>query len=270
MTGLGNAIALYGRYAAASVKSQLQYRASAVMTALGTLLITTSEFAAVWALFDRFGQVRGWRLSEIALFYGLISTTWALCDVIARGFDSFAETVKSGEFDRILLRPRSTVLQLLGQELTLRRVGRLVQGAAVLGYAFAAGTIDWTLGRAVLLVAAIACGVCAFLGIVMLQAASAFWTVESLEVWNSFTYGGLTMGRYPLAIYRPWFRALFTYVFPIGCVTCFPGVAILGRADPLGAPPIVGWVAPLAGPVFLAACLQVWRFGVRHYRSTGS
>ena len=124
--------------------------------------------------------------------------------------------------------------------------------------------------RAVLLVAAIACGICVFLGILVLQATSAFWTVESLEVWSSVTYGGLTTGQYPLAIYRSWFRALFTYVFPIGCAVYFPGVAILGRADPLGTPPIVGWLAPLAGPVFLVACLQVWRVGVRHYRSTGS
>jgi len=29
-------------------------------------------------------------------------------------------------------------------------------------------------------------------------------------------------------------------------------------------------IAPLVGPVFLALCLQVWRIGVRHYRSTGS
>jgi ABC-2 type transport system permease protein len=47
-------------------------------------------------------------------------------------------------------------------------------------------------------------------------------------------------------------------------------VAILGRADPLGAPAFVGWIAPLAGPVFLILSLQVWRIGVRHYRSTGS
>jgi viologen exporter family transport system permease protein len=270
MTRLGDAIRLYGRYAAASVKSQLQYRASAVMTALGVFLITTSEFIAVWALFDRFGHVRGWTLPEVALFYGVISITWALCDAISRGFDNFAQIVKSGEFDRVLLRPRSTVLQLLGQELTLRRFGRLVQGIAVLGYAFAAGTIAWTIGRAVLLVVAIACGICVFLGILVLQATSAFWTVESLEVWSSVTYGGLTAGQYPLAIYRSWLRDLFIFVFPIGCATYFPGVAILGRADPLGTPPIVGWLAPLAGPVFLAACLQVWRIGVRHYRSTGS
>jgi ABC-type uncharacterized transport system permease subunit len=33
---------------------------------------------------------------------------------------------------------------------------------------------------------------------------------------------------------------------------------------------IVGWLAPLAGPAFLIACLQVWRLGVRRYQSTGS
>jgi viologen exporter family transport system permease protein len=265
-----DALRLYRHYIAVSIRSQLQYRATVVMTSIGVLLITASEFVAIWALFARFGQIRGWTLPEIALFYGMISIIWALCDAIGRGFDAFAAMIKAGDFDRILLRPRSTVLQLLGQELTLRRVGRLIQGICVLGYAAWAGTIDWTVGRVVLLVASIGCGVCAFLGIVVLQATSAFWTVEGLEVWNAFTYGGVTMNQYPLAIYRSWFRDLFTYAIPLGCVSYLPGIAILGRADPLGTPAFVGWIAPLAGPVFLIACLQVWRIGVRHYRSTGS
>jgi ABC-2 type transport system permease protein len=270
MTTLLNALRLYGRYMRVSVRSQLQYRASFVMTMFGTLLITASEFITIWALFDRFGQIRGWRLPEIALLYGMISISWALCDAIGRGFDVFGTMVKAGDFDRILLRPRSTVLQLLGQDLILRRFGRLLQGAAVLGYAIAGGSIDWTVGRAALLVASIGCGACVFLGILMMQATTAFWTIESLEVWNAFTYGGLTMSQYPLAIYRSWFRQLFTYAVPLGCVNYYPGLAILGRVDPLGAPAYVGWIAPLAGPAFLLVSLQVWRFGVRHYRSTGS
>jgi ABC-2 type transport system permease protein len=261
---------MYAHYVRASLRGQLLYRASFVMSTIGTFFVTASEFVAVWALFDRFGQVRGWTLPEVALFYGMISITWALCDAMGRGFDLFGTMIKEGNFDRLLLRPRSTVLQLLGQELTLRRVGRLIQGVLVLGYAASAGTIDWTLARVVLLVASIACGVCAFLGVVVLQATSAFWTVDSLEVWSAFTYGGVTMSQYPIAIYRSWFRDLFTYVIPLGCVNYLPGVAILGRADPLGAPAFVGWIAPLAGPVFLLLCLQVWRIGVRHYRSTGS
>ncbi|HEX2686585.1 MAG TPA: ABC-2 family transporter protein, partial [Kofleriaceae bacterium] len=138
------AFRLYLHYAVVSLKSQLAYRASVVMATIGAFLITASEFIAVWALFDRFGQIRGWTLPEIALFYGLISIIWAVCDSFARGFDTFGTMLKEGGFDRLLLRPRSTVLQLMGQELTVRRVGRLLQGAIVLGYAAGAGSIDWT------------------------------------------------------------------------------------------------------------------------------
>lgn len=267
---LRDAFALYRRYAWASLRSQLASATALAVTTIGTLLITAAEFAAMWGLFLRFGQVRGWRLPEVGLLYGLIAITWSLADAVSRGLDSFGQLVKTGDFDRILLRPRSTILQLLGEELTLRRVGRLAQGVAVFGWAIAAGDISWTLGRIALVPLAIGSGICVFLGLLVLQATSAFWTVETLEVWSAFTYGGVTMSQYPLPIYRAWFRALFTYVIPLGAVLYYPGVAILGRPDPLGAPAWAGWLTPLAGPAFLAACLQVWGIGVRHYRSTGS
>lgn len=263
------ALGLYLRYARLSIRSQLVYRASFVMSMLGAAVITAVEFVAMWALFERFGQLRGWVLPQIALLYGMVSIEFALCDAIGSGFEEFATLIRDGGFDRLLVRPRSTVLQLLGQDLVLRRGGRLLQGSAVLGYALTTGAVETSPAHVLLLVATLACGVCAFLGVVVLQATSAFWTVDALEVWNVFTYGGVKLGQYPLAIYRSWFRALFTFVIPLGCVTYFPGLVLLGRVDPLGTPAIVGWLAPLAGPVFLAITLQVWKIGVRHYRSTG-
>ncbi|MEE2831463.1 MAG: ABC-2 family transporter protein [Candidatus Latescibacterota bacterium] len=47
-----------------------------------------------------------------------------LIDATSRGFSSFETMVKSGDFDRLLLRPHSAALQLAGQELSLLRVGR--------------------------------------------------------------------------------------------------------------------------------------------------
>jgi ABC-2 type transport system permease protein len=265
-----NGVRLYLRYAGVSLRSQLQYRASTLMQSIGAFLITGIEILAIWALFDRFGHVRGWTLPEVALFYGMISVSFALCDAIGRGFDVFGTLVKEGEVDRLLVRPRSPVLQLLGHELTIRRIGRFAQGAAVLAYALASLDIAWSVPKLLLLAGAIACAVCAFLGLLVLQATSAFWTTETLEVWSAFTYGGVTMSQYPLSIYRSWFRGLFTYVIPLGCVSYLPGIAILGRPDPLGTPVVAQWLAPLAGPAFLLLALAVWRVGLRHYRSTGS
>jgi ABC-2 type transport system permease protein len=265
-----HAIRLYGRYASISLRAQMEYRASFAMQAAGQFLVTGIEFLGMWALFSRFGHIRGWTLGEVAFFYGLISITWSMADALSRGFDVFGSTVKSGDFDRLLLRPRSTVLQLFGYELTLRRAGRFAQGVAVLVFAIATLEIDWSVARIVLFALTVTGGVCLFIGLLILEATSAFWTTESLEVWNAFTYGGVTMSQYPLEIYRPWFRRFFLFAIPIGCINYLPGVAILGRPDPLGTPVVLQWMAPLAGPIFLWICLRVWAFGVRRYQSTGS
>jgi ABC-2 type transport system permease protein len=243
----------------------MQYRASFILQSIGAFLITGFEFIAVWMLFDRFGQLRGWSLAEVALLYGVISVTFAIADAIGRGFDQFAVMVKAGDFDRLLLRPRSTVLQLLGQELTLRRVGRFLQGLVILIYAIVVLQVDWDLARMLLLIMSIACGICLFLGLLVMQATSAFWTTESLEVWNAFTYGGVFMSQYPLTIYRAWFARFFTFVIPLACINYLPMTAILRRNTSAWC-----WLAPLAGLWFLLFSLQLWKFGVRHYRSTGS
>jgi ABC-2 type transport system permease protein len=47
------------------------------------------------------------------------------------------------------------------------------------------------------------------------------------------------------------------------------GLILLGREGP-AAMRIFGWLSPALGLVFLLVALRVWRFGVRHYRSTGS
>jgi ABC-2 type transport system permease protein len=75
-----------------------------------------------------------------------------------------------------------------------------------------------------------------FLGLVVLQATLAFWTVESLEVANTLTYGGVYAAQYPIEIYSKWLREFFTFVVPLSCVAYFPIVGILGIDDPLGAP----------------------------------
>src|SRR5688572_15803297 len=118
---------LYFRYIGISIRSQLQYRVSFILQSVGHCAMTAIEFLGVWALFHRFGALRGWSLPEAAMFYGMISITFSIADAFARGFDLFGNMIKTGDFDRLLVRPRSTVLQLIGQEFTLRRAGRFVQ-----------------------------------------------------------------------------------------------------------------------------------------------
>ncbi|HEX3407790.1 MAG TPA: ABC-2 family transporter protein [Caulobacteraceae bacterium] len=266
-----NALALYGRYAASSVRAQFSYAGTLTMMSVGQFLTTVIEFLGIWALFRRFDHIVGWRLGDIALFYGFVSVTFSIGDAVARGFDIFGSVfVRTGAFDRLLLRPRSLTLQLLGYELRLTRIGRMAQGIAV--FAWGAGVTHFAFTPAALAILAFAVvgGVAMFSGLFVMQATLAFWTVESLEAVNIFTYGGEAAAEYPMNVYAGWFRNFLTFVVPVGCVTYLPMLAAMGRSDPLGAPDWILPLAPLAGFAFLGVGLFIRRFGVRHYTSTGS
>ena len=265
-----DSLRLYFRYLGISIRAQMQYRASFIIMALGQFLVTGFEFIGIAVLFTRFGTIKGWTLPEIALLYGMISMAFATADAFSTGFDRFSLMVQRGDFDRLLLRPRSTTLQLAGQQLTLRRVGRFTQGLLVLLWAIATLGLAWSVAKVALTVAAILGGACLFFGILVLQATAAFWTVESLEIFNTVTYGGVETAQYPLSIYRPWFRKFFTMVIPLACINYFPGLAILGRPEAAGLPAFLPWLSPLVGLGFLLLAFQVWKVGVRHYCSTGS
>ena len=261
---------VYRRFLAVSVRAQMQYRASFIMRLVGQLIITAGEFMAILVLFDRFESLIGWNVYQVAFFYGVVNISFALADALTTGFDLFGDMVKSGDFDRILTRPRSTALQLAGQELTLRRIGKFVPGFVALIWAAMNLDLNWTVANVGLLTLSIAGGASLFSGLIVLQATLAFWTTETLEMMNTVTYGGRETTQYPINIYRTWFRNLFTFGIPLATVSYFPSLAIMGTPDPLGTPLWFQYLAPLIGIAFLYATLHVWRFGVRHYLSTGS
>ena len=265
-----DALRLYCRYVDISLRSQMQYRASFVMRSLGHFLVTGSEFLGFVALFQRFGQINGWTLPQMGLFYGIISLAFAISEAAQRGFDIFPSLIKSGDFDRMLLRPRSTAFQVLGQEFQLMRVGRFAQALIVLIWSAGRLNMQWTAANITLLLIAVAGGVFLFSGLFVLQATMCFWTTESLEIINCATYGGVETAQFPVTIYRPWFRAIFTFVIPLATINYFPIHALLNLNDPLGSTRWLQWMSPVAGLVFFLVSLQFWRFGVRHYTSTGS
>lgn len=263
-------LALYRHFVVVSLKSQMQYRASFLFSALGQFFNTGIEIIGMWALFERFGSLTPWTLPQVAMFYGVVHCAFAIAEAFSSGFDQFNLTLKSGDFDRVLLRPRGTVLQLMGHELSLRRIGRLTQGLIVLIWAMGTLQVRWGWFQVGLLLWAILGGVCLFFGLMVIQATLAFWTTETLELMNTMTYGGIETAQYPLAIYQPAFRRFFTFVVPLACVAYFPVIAVLDIPDPLGTSRAVQHCAPLTGVLFLGVALQLWQYGVRRYTSTGS
>ena len=258
---------LYWKCLLIHLKSQMQYRTSFWLLSLGQFFIPFSVFAGLYFLFERFGQIKGWQFYEVALCFSIIHMSFSISECFARGFDMFSSLVRKGDFDRLLVRPRSTFVQVLGSQFEFTRVGRMLQSLIVLIWALANLSIEWSLLKAATLGLMIASGVLLFTGIYILAATMCFWTVQGLEVANIFTDGGREMAQYPLNIYQKWVTRFFTYVIPFGTVNYIPLLYLLGK---INRHELLYMLTPLAGSLFILPCLAVWQFGVRHYRSTGS
>ena len=251
-----------------SLRTQLQYRISFFLLTLSQFVSTFVDILAIWVLFDRFKTLQGWSLPELCLIYGIIHMGFAIAESCARGFDHFAQMIRYGDFDRVLLRPISTIFQVAVYEIQFMRIARFFQGLVVLLYGAHALHFSLFSLNALVIMFSIFGTASLFYGLFVIQAAVSFWTVESLEVMNITTFGGLQTGQYPISIYSKPFRLIFTFLIPLACVGYYPIAVLLHKNDTL--PLWIGVLTPVFGFAFLLISFQLWHLGVRHYRSTGN
>jgi ABC-2 type transport system permease protein len=265
-------LGIYRRLISVQIRSQMQYRFPFLVELAATGFVTISGFVTLAFVMQRFGSIAGWKLWEVAFLYGMVETSFGMMDMVFSGFDpgNFGRQTRLGRFDQLLLRPVDITIQVLGSDFVIRRMGRIAQGVVILVLALTSVQIDWTIGKVLYIPVVIASQITFFGGLFMIGSTISFWTLESIEVVNIFTYGGTEMMSYPMQIYPVWLRDFFTYILPAIFLNYYPALYILGKPDPLHYTPTGYFIAPLAGFGVLWLALVFWRFGIRHYQSSGT
>lgn len=266
---MAEATRLYFMQVGARIRAQLQYRTSFALEVAGQFLISFIDFAAIAVIFTNVPQLGGWTVAEVALLYGISGIAFALADMAIGHLDDLPELIRTGNFDLLLIRPRGTLFQIAMSDFQLRRLGRVLQGGAVLGYALVALDLDWTAGRVAVLALTIVSAFAIFVAVWVAVIGVVFWIVEGRETANAFTYGGQFLTQYPINIYDEWLRRLLAFVVPMAFVAYFPALYILDKPDPLGLPRVLQFMAPVAALALGVVAGFSWRGAVRHYRSAG-
>lgn len=256
---------LYMKYLAIHLKSQMQYKVSFTLNAVGQFLIAFSVFISVFFMFSRFGSVADFTYNQVLLCFAIVLMAFAISECFFRGFDTFPSTISNGEFDRIMVRPRGIVFQVLASKIDLSRIGRLVQAVVVLIYAIPTSGVVWSPLKVITLVLMLLGGIAVFSSLFVVYAALCFFTIEGLEFMNILTDGGREFGTYPLSIYGKEILKFFTFVVPLALFQYFPLLYLLGRTDNL-----LYMFAPLFSLLFSLPAYLLWRLGVKRYTSTGS
>ena len=255
---------LYFKFFSIHFRSAMTYRSSFFLSCLGHLLITTNVFLSVVFLLDRFGSVGCYTLPQLSLCYAVILAGTSLAECFARGIDAFGRILSEARFDRIMLRPRPLLFQVLCQDMKPTMFARVLQAAVMLVWAIGSGAVVWTPVKAIVLALMILCGAGVFFGVYLVNACVTFFTLEHIEALNIFMDGPREYGKYPFGIYGKPVLIILTFLVPLALVQHWPLQYLFDRG------PAWYGLLPIVSLVFLIPCGLLWRLGVRHYRSTGS
>ncbi|MFD5630549.1 ABC transporter permease [Streptomyces sp. NPDC127072] len=260
----------YRMIAAMWIRSTMAYRASFAMTALGNFVANALDFVAILLMFSQVDRLGGYSLPEVAFLYGVAGTAFGLADLALGSMDRLGRRVRDGTLDTLLVRPVPVLAQVAADRFALRRLGRILQGLLVLGYALIALDLSWTPLKVLLVPVMLLSGGAIFGAVFVAGAAFQFVAQDASEVQNSFTYGGSTLLQYPPTVFAKDLVRGVTFVLPLAFVNWLPALYVLGRPYPLDLPAWTAFVSPLVAVVCCALAGLAWRVGLRSYRSTGS
>lgn len=262
-------VRLYGRLVRGRARAQLQYPVGFALDLLGATCTAALDLVALLVLFSNIDVMDGWSVAQVCVLFGVAQMSFAIAELLVGHLDRLPAELRTGTFDMVLLQPRSSLLLVVASDFSLRRLGQLVLALGTLVVAWQRADLGFDPGAAALVALTLVTGSLIFCAIWVIGAAATFWTIDTMELTNSLTYGGRQLTSYPLGIYQAWLRRFVVFVVPLGCVAYFPVRHLVGL-DPAGTSPLTRLAGvPAALGLVLVASL-VWRAAVRTYRGTGS
>lgn len=257
---------LYFKYIRLNFLTGLQYKGWPIMVLQVMIVVITDPIGLVF-LFSRFGSIGVWSVERIILIYAMAVTSFGLAETFCRGFDYFPwRMIRSGDFDRVLLRPRSLFVQIAGSYFHIHRISRVFGGACAIIWCLWKQGVQPTPINVITIVLALAGGFFAYTGVFVMTSGIAFFTIQGLDWIYIFTNASYQVTRCPIDYMPKVLRYLFTFFMPMLVISYFPASAVCGWGESYQN----GLLALPAGFAFLVFSMFIWRFGVRHYKSTGS
>jgi len=251
-------------------RSAMQYRTSLLLTGFGQLFTTSLDLAAILVLYSQVKVLGGFTLPQTLYLYGTTRVAFALSDIVASGVETLADSIRLGTFDLVMIRPVSTLAQVLADQFNPKRFNKIVPAAATLGWALIDLPVQWNAAKIAVCVGTVLSGFVLYCAFWVLSGCISFLAVDARELANTFTYGSEFATEYPLNIFGRPLGLTLTFVVPVAFVTWQPSLYVLGHPDPFGLPGFVRFASPVVAAVFSALAALAWRACIRRYRSSGS
>ncbi len=241
---------------ATNFKAALALRVAFVMQTGFMLLNNLLFFVFWWVMFERFEQIRGWRIEDVAVLFGVSAAGFGLAAVFAGGVPDLSRRIQDGDLDPMLTLPRSVLVQAAAARTRADGLGDIASGLLLVGFAGYGAPERMPV---VLLAIVLSASVLVASGVLVHSAA--FWLGRIEAVARQIGEFLLTFSVYPPPLFGGALRVLLFTLIPAGFVAYLPA-RLVRDFD-------VGTLVLAVGGSVLYAVVAWWVFhaGLRQYAS---
>lgn len=202
---------------ATNLKSALALRAAFIIQVVFMALNNLTFFVFWWVLMSRVTTIRGWRLGDIQMLFGLVAAAFGLTITVAGGVRHLGRFIEDGDLDTLLTRPTSVLVHALGMRAHPSGFGDLLSGLIFIAWS---GQLSW--GTASVLMIVIVSSAMIFVACGVMFFSLAFWLgrIETVvtQVWELL----ITFSLYPEPLFGGALRLVLFTVLPAGFVGYVP------------------------------------------------
>lgn len=258
-------MSLIKNYLSLHLKISLEYKSSFILTVISQALAMLVELFTVMTLFNKFKLLEVYNTNELLLGFSTLWLGYSLVEMFGRGFDHFSKIIINGNFDILLIRPRSLFIQVIGQEICYEKIGRVLISLSMFIFSAFKVIKDISLLKILLLILMLLGTILIVLSLLIIGASFCFVTIQGLEVVNIFTNGTRQVGQYPMGIYKKGIRIFFSTIIPIALVNYYPLNYLSGRSNNL-----IYLLLPLYTIIVFIISNIIFHLGTKKYASSGS
>lgn len=262
--GFGRYLRVYGVQIKNNWVREVVYRAN-FLTGLAVdfvwILVEASLFTVIYAHTPEIG---GWTLHQVYFFLGIFFASDALFTMFfARNFWMFSDLVNKGELDVFLTKPIAPMFLISTRWISITSTFNFVLGVGVMmSYADRAGFTGGWQWFAVAGWLVVGCSTQYLMR--FLFCVGVFWTERGFAL-SRLYYQFFALATKPHVIYPKFIRYAMMTALPFAFIASVPASALMQGISAME----LLWVGGVL-LVFCAACVVLWKMGLRRYTSASS
>ena len=142
---------IYWKMIVAGIRAEMEYKATFLFMFFALIFYYTSQLTVILVILNRFHDIAGWTLGEMAFLYGMMVFSQGLTNVFFASLNDFESFMITGEFDRLLARPLNPLGQILAGKFGVSSIANFFIGITALWFGSVKAGVDWTVYKALFL-----------------------------------------------------------------------------------------------------------------------